>query len=288
MRVTQLAVEHLINVEAYPIGDERHPQRNSTIKKVREQLDRDGCAVLKNFFSPQGLKKLCSEASERAPLAYFSEQKKINVYLSKGNPELPSDHPQNVQLERTNGFVRADEFDDTTCSQRLYYWPPLKQFLAECLGKDELFIYEDPVSNMIVNVLEPGQQFNWHFDTNEFTITMMLQEAESGGLFEYVPDIRSANDECYEEVNRVIRGERDRVKRLELKAGDLQLFLGRFSLHRVTPNTGQNNRLLLIMSFTNVPGMVGNRVRIQKLYGKTTPVHLEQENQPVRADKLLD
>ena len=51
----------------------------------------------------------------------------------------------------------------------------LKRFLEECLQKDELFIYDDPISNMIINVIKPGQFFNWHFDTNEFTITMLLE-----------------------------------------------------------------------------------------------------------------
>lgn len=141
---------------------------------------------------------------------------------------------------------------------------------------------------MTVNVGKPGQQFNWHFDTNEFTITMLLQAAESGGYFEYAPDLRNPNDECYEEVKEVIDGDRSRVKRLELNAGDLQLFLGRFSLHRVTTNTGKRDRLLLIMSFAEKPGMIGSRVRVKDLYGKITDAHLKQEQQRVRSDGLLD
>ena len=101
-------------------------------------------------------------------------------------------------MPRSNGFVTADLFGDETAARQLYYWPPLKDFLRDCLGKPELFIYEDPVSNMIVNVGAPGQQFNWHFDTNEFTITMLLQEADSGGHFEYVPNLRTPEDERYD------------------------------------------------------------------------------------------
>ena len=103
----------------------------------------------------------------------------------------------------------------------------MKRFLAECLGKDELYIYQDPISNMIVNVGKPGQQFNWHFDTNEFTITMLLQPATTGGLFEYIPALRNQQDECYDEVRKVLDGDRSRIKQLELNAGDLQFFLGR-------------------------------------------------------------
>ena len=78
---------------------------------------------------------------------------------------------------------------------------------------------------MIVNVAKPGQRFNWNFDTNEFTITTLLQAAESGGKFEYVPNLRSPDNECIEEVKKVLSGNHNRVKQLELKAGDLQFFL---------------------------------------------------------------
>ena len=155
-------------------------------------------------------------------------------------------------------------------------------------AKQELFIYDDPVSNMIVNVGKPGTPFNWHFDTNEFTITMMIEPAQSGGFFEYVPNLRTPEDEHYEDVRAVLHGARDRVVRLNLRPGDLQLFLGRFSLHRVTENTGHTHRLLLIVSFAEKPGMIGSVHRIKELYGKVTEAHLQAERERVRNDALMD
>jgi hypothetical protein len=83
----------------------------------------------------------------------------------------------------------------------------------------------------------------------------------------------------------VLDGNRERVKRLELNAGDLQFFLGRFALHQVTQNSGDNGRLLLIMSFSEQPGMIGSMVRVQNLYGKVTEAHRAAQ---VRADGLVD
>jgi hypothetical protein len=267
------------------IDETGHPARAAIIEQIRSGLAEDGCAVISHFFSAPGLEALLTEANQRQPQTYYSERKQCNVYLNDGDTEFPEDHPLNVFIPRTNGFITADLFGEETAAHRLYYWEPLKQFLAECLGKRELFLYEDPISNMIVNVGRPGQQFNWHFDTNEFTITMLLQPAQSGGHFEYIPALRSATDECYDEVKRVLEGDRDRVKRLELNAGDLQFFLGRFSLHQVTENTGDGDRLLLIMSFAETPGMIGSMVRVRDLYGKVTEAHTENR---VRADKLVD
>ncbi len=278
----------LIDHHRYPI-EVVGPERSRVIADVRAGLDADGCAVLPGFLSEFGLASLLDEARSRAHLGFYPEVKQANVYLNDGDPTLGSDHPANIFMARTNGFVRADEWDESTNSWRLYHWPALMRFLAECLGKAELHIYEDPVSNMIVNVQAPGEEFNWHFDTNEFTITMLLQPAESGGEFEYVPALRSPADECVEAVSAVLAGDRSRVRTLELRPGDLQFFLGRFSLHRVAPNTGADQRrLMLIMSFSERAGTVGSVERIRSLYGKVTDVHLAAAAAPMRADSLRD
>lgn len=284
----QISCLEMINRIEYPIDELEHHKRQQAIDLVRKELSTDGCAVIRKFFSKAGLSALLSEAHELSEQAYYSPKKQCNVYLGDGNPAMTEDNPQNIFLERSNGFITADLFGEESASRRLYYWEPLKRFLADCLEKEELFIYEDPVSNMIVNVAKPGQRFNWHFDTNEFTITILLQAAESGGIFEYVPNLRSRDNECIEEVKKVLSGDHNRVKQLELKAGDLQFFLGRFSLHQVSENTGNTDRLLLIQSFAEKPGMIGSMYRVQDLYGKTAEIHIEHEQNKNRADNLLD
>ncbi len=280
-----LSCQQIINYPRYPIDRGEDPRRAAIVEQVQSELEADGCAVIRDFFSADGLAALLAEAEARAPQAYYSPSKACNVYLNDGNPDYPEHHPLNVFLPRSNGFITADLFGEDTAARQLYHWEPLKDFLADCLGKRELFIYEDPISNMIVNVGKPGQQFNWHFDTNEFTITMLLRPADSGGIFEYVPSLRSGEDECYAEVRSVLDGDRSRVVQLDLNPGDLQFFLGRFSLHQVTENTGNTDRLLLIMSFAEQPGMIGSMARVRDLYGKITAAHIDQ---PRRADGLVD
>jgi hypothetical protein len=274
-----------LNYQNYPIADSDNPVRESIVKKVQASLNDDGCAVLPNFLSDSGLSQLLAEAEARQPQTYYSPSKQCNVYLGDGDDSLPEDHPRNLFIPRTNGFITADLFDNNTISRQLYDWAPLRRFLADCLGKPELYIYDDPISNMIVNVGKPAQQFNWHFDTNEFTITMLLKSARSGGEFEYVPNLRTHDNECYDDVKIVLEGSRQRTRVLDLNAGDLQFFLGRYSLHQVTENTGDTDRLLLIMSFTEQPGVIGNPVRVKDLYGKLADVHQVERN---RSDKLID
>jgi len=281
-------VENLIDLKNYPIHQPDSAEYLEIVKSVRLDLDEDGCAVLSNFLSVEGLDTITNEAEERKSQAYYAESKLCNVYLANGNPNEVEDHPQNIFLERTNGFITADLLGKGTYSHMLYHWQPLREFLTICLSKEKLYIYEDPISNMIVNLCKSGQTFNWHFDTNEFTITFLLRAAESGGYFEYVPNLRTKSDECFNEVKKVLNGDRYRVKRLNLHAGDLQFFLGRFSLHRVTHNTGSTDRLLLIQSFTEMPGIIGNPQRVKDLYGKTTKDHKDKIGDRARSDLLLD
>ena len=281
-------VENLIDLNNYPIHQPDSAEYLEIVKSVRLDLAEDGCAVLSNFLSVEGLDTITNEAEERKSQAYYTESKLCNVYLANGNPNEVEDHPQNIFLERTNGFITADLLGKGTYSHMLYHWQPLREFLTICLSKEKLYIYEDPVSNMIVNLCKPGQTFNWHFDTNEFTITFLLKGAESGGYFEYVPYLRTKSDECFDEVKKILNGDRSRVKRLNLNAGDLQFFLGRFSLHRVTHNTGSTDRLLLIQSFTEKPGIIGNPQRVKDLYGRTTKDHKDKVGDRSRSDQLLD
>jgi len=281
-------IKNIIDLKNYPINQPQSVEYLEIVKTVQADLAEDGCAVLSNFLSNDGLDALVCEAEKKKSQAFYAKSKLCNVYLAQGNTDEDDQHPQNIFLERSNGFITADLLAEGTYAHTLYYWRPLRDFLAACLNKKELHIYADPVSNMIVNLCKPGQTFNWHFDTNEFTITFLLSAAESGGYFEYVPGLRAADDECFDEVKKVLNGDRSRVKRLDLNAGDLQFFLGRLSLHQVTPNTGTTDRLLLIQSFTEKPGVIGNPQRVKDLYGKVTDAHTDRTDERIRTDLLLD
>ena len=155
----------IINHDDYPVDDMDDPKHQLTIDQIRSELADDGCAVIKNFISDSGLQMLLAEVLARKDQAYYSPKKICNVYLCDGDASLPDDHPRNIFIPRTNGFVTADLLGEETVSRQLYYWNPLRRFLADCLGKKELFIYDDPISNMIVNLGKPGQQLIKYGDT---------------------------------------------------------------------------------------------------------------------------
>ena len=163
--------------------------------------------------------------------------------------------------------------------------PGFDDFIRDCLQEESFFRYADPLADVIVNVAEEGNGFPWHFDTNNFTVTLAIQNATGGGAFEYAAGIR-AGGENFDEVKRVLAGTSDKVTVLELEPGDLQLFRGRYSLHRVAPLTGKRRRYVAIFSYVEEPGMVGSPERTRQLYGRTLPIHHERAGQ--RADAYID
>ena len=66
------------------------------------------------------------------------------------------------------------------------------------------------------------------------------------------------------------------LRTLRLEPGDLQIFKGRYSLHRVTPLVGQRLRYVAIFSYVEEPGMVAQPERARQLYGRVLPIHLER------------
>ena len=134
--------------------------------------------------------------------------------------------------------------------------------------------------------MNEGHYFPWHFEGNEFTVSILIQEAEEGGLFEFVSDIRKPGDENLEIVKSILKGSRDRVRSLKLKPGDMQLFKERYSLHRVTRVQGKINRIIAFPSYTTHPRMMNRPEHSIQVYGKSLPIQNEREN--VRSDNLID
>ncbi len=203
---------------------------------------------------------------------------------------MPDRHPGNVFIERSSGFTPGDAFPEHSPIEALYRWQPLLDFLAAALEVPELHCYSDPLACLTINVLDPGQQFSWHYDNNDFAVTVLLDAADEGGLFRYVPNIRSRSDENAAAAADVMLGDDAPVTTLDLHPGDLQIFRGRYSLHEVT-RVGPNSRPrhAAVFAYTLEDGLIGGLVRTRQLFGRTLPVHHEYaDGRAVRADALLD
>ena len=274
---------HLIDLSRYPIHDVAASA--GLLKETASALEADGCAVLKGFVTGAALDALIAEANRAAPNGHRSYNR-TNPYFTQDRPDLPATHPLRRFYDRSNAFVPADNFGPDSGLRAIFEWAPFRRFIQSALGEERFFPYADPLADVIVNTADEGGGFPWHFDTNNFTVTLALQNAEEGGAFEYAARLRTPTDECYDAVEAVLDGRSDRVRRLNLEPRDLQIFKGRYALHRVTPLKGARPRHVAIFSFVEEPGMVGSPERTRQLYGRVLPIH--EERAGLRADALVD
>lgn len=274
-----------IDLDVYPL-DGRDPDRYAAaLASARAQLAEDGCCVLPGFVGSSGLAMLGDQADGVAKYAHRSFNR-TNAYFTDDDPTLPEHDPRRRFYERSNAFVPADNFGPESGLRAIYEYAPFQEFIRAALAAERFFRYADPLADVIINVVEEGEGFPWHFDTNNFTVTLAIQNGDSGGVFQYAPALRSAEDECFKAVADVLDDNSDRVRSLTLVPGDLQIFRGRYSLHRVTPVIGPKPRYVGIFSFVETEGMVGSPERTKQLYGRVLPIHHQRAGQ--RADTLMD
>ena len=279
----------LVALRAFPIHDPASAGYLAAVDAARAGLRSEGCAVLGGFVRPDAVATLNDEIAERKHATHYSTQV-INPYFHTSfNPDYPPDHAVNTFIERSSGFIPGDAWEAGCATDTLFRAPEVARFIADCLEVGALYCYDDPLAGLTANICDPGQQFTWHFDTNDFAVTVLVQPGDEGGLFEYVPQIRSAQDEGFEAIAAVLAGGRKGVRTLDLRPGDLQIFRGRHSLHRVTRvAAGSRPRHAAIFAYTLEPGVIGRVERTRQLFGRVLPAHEEAERRRVRSDALLD
>ncbi len=283
------ALESLIDLDRYPIDQPGSAGYLAMVNEARRSLRDDGCAVIRDMVRPDAVERLNEEVVARKHTTHYSTDI-INPYFHTHRDEgFPDRHPVNTFLERSSGFIPGDSWDSTCETDQLFRSPELARFIADCLEIDALHCYADPLAGLTANILDPGQQFTWHFDTNEFAVTVLVKPADEGGRFEYVPNIRSPHDEGFDHIQRVLEGSDDGVVSLDLRPGDIQIFRGRYSLHRVTrvPATS-TSRHAAIFAYTQEHGVIGRLERTQQLFGRVMQAHIDAEAARVRSDELID
>lgn len=280
------ALADLVDLARYPLDDP--DGRHDLVESTQKELAAVGCCVLADFVRPELHETLRAEGAEMAPEAYYRTET-VNTYNIDVDTPLPEDHPGRVTMQRGNAFVARDRIPPDAVIQRLYTSPAFQQFVEACFGLPELHPLADPLSGLTLNVITPGKQHPWHFDVNDFTVSMLTQLPEGGGEFEYCPNIRSAESENFGDVRAVLDGRGEHlVRTLRLKPGDLQLFQGRYALHRVSEVRGTRDRHTAIFAYSQRPGVVGSLARTRQLFGRVLPEHLAAHGGPVRVDQLLD
>ena len=251
----------LVDRSRYPVTDLDSEAGRELISRVRAELDLDGACCLPKFLTNDAVERLADEARSLAPLAYPGPTQASPYffnYQSDKAAKLPRDHPLRMKTPRRLSLVACDLIPEDSLLRALYEWQGLGSFLATVLNVERLYRNTDRYQALNIAVMKPGGCQQWHFDTAKCVVTLLLQAPEGSGKFEYVPAIRSEEDENCDAVRGILRGGQTGVRSVSIEAGTLMLFRGHYSLHRVTEVTGDRDRLQSILGFNPKPGIKGS------------------------------
>jgi hypothetical protein len=259
-------IAELIDLKRYPVHRTGAPEGSALVERCRTQLRHAGACELPGFLRPELVAELAAEATALAPLANHHEGK-ATPYLELPEPGWPEGHPRQTWNPFSLAALAYDRIPEKSALRTLYDWEPLVAFLAAALGKERLYRYDDPLGALSLNVMQDGDECEWHFDEADFVVSIALQDAAEGGDFLYVPLIRSAADENYEGVAKALAGETEPT-RIPMTPGTLLLFEGRRSLHCVSPCRGATPRLVALLAYDTRPGTCASELLQKSRYGR--------------------
>ncbi len=247
----------------------QYPINQPTFRgRCQQELGDHGVLVLPDFLNPEVVTHIANEGDASRHLAYYTKSDH-NIYLKPTDPELAADHPRNRLVCSSKGCITTDQIPAESRLRTLYGSEVFREFLCAVLGEQSLHEYADPLSSINLHYAAEGQELGWHFDNSSFAITLLIQKPEAGAAFEYVKDVRDADDGemNYEQAGKILDGDVP-AQTLSMEAGALVLFRGRNSLHRVTPTIGDTTRMLVVLAYNTKPDIALSESARMTFYGR--------------------
>ena len=207
-------------------------------------------------------------ASQLATQAWASDQVHT-AYFEPADDSAGPDHPRALLQHSGKKAIAYDQIPADAAIRRLYGSDDLTAFIAAVLGKRVLYRSADPLDALEIAIFGDGDELGWHFDNSEFSVTVMYQEADAGGDFDYYPALRSAENDNYEAIETVLAGDTDGAVRLPSAPGSLAFFHGRNAMHRVSPVAGSRPRINSVLTYGEKPDMRLNQHTQALFYGRT-------------------
>jgi hypothetical protein len=239
-------------LQRYPLGDDAGFA--AVAERCKAQLKDSSFASLPGFLRPDVAQGMTREVLEAIPRAYRREQS-FSAYDESTLEQYPVDHVRRRRHESRQFVVATDVLSRAGQLRTLYRSETLTRRIAQMLDEPALFQLADPVMGCTSTVMYEGDTHGWHFDLNDFVVSVLLQAPEAGGTFDFAPNIRKDGDENYAAVTAALDGRSPSVRSITVEAGTLLLFCGRRALHRVPPVRGKVPRVIALFSYDRKAGV---------------------------------
>jgi hypothetical protein len=245
-----MSLAAFVDLERYPLNDDA--AFAAIADRCREQLKASSFASLPGFLRADVADAMTREVLDAVPRAYRREQA-FSAYDESTLEQYPADHVRRRKHECRQFVIATDVLRKTGLLRTLYRDETLTQRIAQMLDEPALFQLADPVMACTSTVMYEGDTHGWHFDLNDFVVSILLQAPEAGGTFDFAPNIRDDGEENYPAVAAAIDGRSEGVRSIKVDPGTLLLFCGRRALHRVPPVRGKVPRVIALFSYDRQP-----------------------------------
>jgi hypothetical protein len=259
------ALSDFVNLDRYPLMDDT--QFAVIADRCRRQLKESSFASLPGFLKPGMAEKMTREVLDVLPRAYRREQA-FSAYDERTATQHPADHVRHRKHLSRQFVVATDILGKSSLIRSLYNEDMLTRRVAQLLDEPSLFTLADPVMACTSTVMYEGDTHGWHFDLNDFVVSILLQASETGGTFDFAPNIRDDGNENYAAVAEAMEEKSAAVRSIKVEAGTLLLFCGRRALHRVPPIGGTVPRVIALFSYDRKPAVRYNSEVYERVVGR--------------------
>ena len=247
------AIGEILDLERYPLADLESDRGRRLLDRCRRascvpKEPANSIASYSRCRPRRGRQGTCTEGNGVSHRG--CPQRLLRGYPSRRRAE---DDLRAVTVRSAKRALSWKHVDAASPLRTLYEWDGLVSFLREVLELPSLYRDADPVGACSVMFYDERRRTRMALRQQR-----VRRHADAPGVrvrrrYEYVPAIRSAEDENADAVRAVLAGNRELVRSFDIEPGTLTLFRGRYSLHRVTPVVGAIARLNAVLAYASVP-----------------------------------
>ncbi len=230
------------------------------------ELEEKGILVFRSFINSKGIKEIVEEAIKLKPKSHKSSSE-YNVYVSPYDSNFSKNSARNRIMKTTKECIPNDLISKNSNLFKIYDSNIVQKFFCNILKVKKLYPYSDPLSSININYYNNGDSLGWHFDNSDFTITLLVKNCSKGGDYEYFNKSRYKNgNENYKEVEEILDG-KIKGQKVESLVGDLMIFKGKESIHRVTEIL-EDERILITFNYNVKKGVPLSKQSRKTFFGR--------------------
>ncbi len=254
---SRIDMASVVNLARYPLDNLDSDAGKAFTKRCRDEIERTGACLFPDFITEATLNSWLTTARQSESGAHQVEHNFSYGAAGEGTEfdpaTLPADDPRGYRSHTAMKFIAKDRIVGDSSIKALHDWKPMAEFVQSVMGQPA-HPSACPLSGLVFTIAYETEEQDWHFDANDYIVTLMLQRPSGGGHFEYIPGLRTPDGEDdYETINTVHNGTCPDVIRPPIRPGTLTLFKGRYNYHRASPVTGEQPRVMAIFAFEREP-----------------------------------